>query len=500
MQEVGKIMFDWLRKVFSRKSEVPVSVVPKGGIRLSATLKAKTKPRSKYDYELKLPDIMPGVVPSGSKSGIAMDSNFAGGYQSYAPYGISGSIAGFPGYSYLAMLSTRAEYRAFAESLSKELTREWIAINSTETAGESTKTKVTELTKAVEDMDLKGTIQRAAMHDCQFGRAQLFLDIKGQEAKRNIPLVISEKTIRKGTKFEVKTVEPMWTTPSTYNANDPASKYFYKPEKWFMLGREVHQSRLLTVITRPLPDMLKPAFNFSGMSLSQLAEPYVDNWLRTRQSVADLINNFSTTAVKTDMGQVLSGEDDGDSMLDRVELFTATRSNKGVMVLDYEREDLVQVNTPLSGLHELQAQAQEHMCAVSRLPAIILTGISPSGLNASSDGEIRVHYDNIAAIQEAYWREPIDTVIKLLQLSMYGEIDPDISFSFVSLYQMTPKEEAEIRQYDSITAGNYVNAAVLDPAEVREKLARDPESGYVGLDLNTEITDPNLEDEDNDEK
>lgn len=495
-------MFDFLRNIFRRKPQsAPLSVVPKGNISSSAIYKAKSNsPKSKYHYELKLPDIMPGVVPSGAKAGIAMDSNFNGGYQNLSAFGVHAEVSGFPGYSYLAMLSTRAEYRNFAESLSKELTREWITINSTETAGEATKKKVTELTKAIEDMDLKGTIRKAAEHDCYFGRGQIFIDIKGQENKRNIPLIISNKTIKKGTKFDVKTVEAMWTTPSTYNAIDPADKYFYKPEKWFMLGKEVHQSRLLTIITRPLPDMLKPAFNFSGMSLSQLAEPCVDNWLRTRQSVADLIDNFSTTAIKTDMGAVLSGDDDGDELFKRADLFTATRSNKGLMVLDNEREDLVQVNTPLGGLHELQAQAQEQQCSVTRLPAIIITGISPSGLNASSEGEIGIHYDNIAATQESDYREPIDTILKLLQLCMYGEIDPDITFSFVSLYQMTPKEESEIRQADSVTAGNYVDRGILDPTEVREKLARDPESGYQGLDLNAVITDPNLDEEKDDEE
>jgi hypothetical protein len=82
---------------------------------------------------------------------------------------------------------------------------------------------------------------------------------------------------------------------------------------------------------------------------------------------------------------------------------------------------------------------------------------------------------------------------------MYGEIDPDITFSFDPLYQMTPKELAEIRTADSTTAGNYIDRGVLDPSEVREKLARDSESGYQGLDLSLEITNPNLEDEEDDE-
>jgi hypothetical protein len=257
-----------------------------------------------------------------------------------------------------------------------------------------------------------------------------------------------------------------------------------------MLGQEVHASRLMTVVTRPLPDILKPAYNFAGMSLSQLAEPYVDNWLRTRQSVSDLIDNFSTTALATSMDQILQGDDDGADLLDRADLFTATRSNKGLMLLDKEREELVQVNTPLSGLHELQAQSQEHMCSVSRMPAIVLTGISPSGLNASSDGEIRIFYDWIAAQQEAFWREPLEVILKTVQLSLFGEIDPDIGVAFVPLFQMTPKEESDIRLQDSQADCAYVAAGIIDPSEVRDRLAKDPNSGYDGLDTSVELVPP----------
>jgi len=161
-----------------------------------------------------------------------------------------------------------------------------------------------------------------------------------------------------------------------------------------------------------------------------------------------------------------------------------------LMLLDKEREELAQVNTPLSGLHELQAQSQEHMCSVSRIPTIILTGISPSGLNASSEGEIRVFYDWIAAQQEAYWRNPIEIILNVVQLSLFGEIDPDISFRFVPLYQMTEAEEADIRLKDSQTATAYVNIGSIDSGEVREKLARDDNSGYSGLDLSKEIVLP----------
>lgn len=448
--------------------------------------KSQATPRKSYAFPVKPPELAPGVVPSGRSAPVmATDSN---------PYQFAAATfpgGGFPGFSYLSQLATRAEFRQMASGMATEVTREWIEFTSKQDDDNDTADKI----KAIEDefkrLNVRGAIQTAAEQDCYFGRAQIFLEIAG--ADRKTPLVLDPRTVKKGSLARVVPVEAVWTTPSAYNALDPAAPDFYKPSTWFMLGQEVHASRLMTVVTRPLPDILKPAFNFAGMSLSQLAEPYVDNWLRTRQSVSDLLNNFSITALATSMDQVLQGEDDGSDLMARAELFTATRSNKGLMLLDKDREELVQINTPLSGLHELQAQSQEHMCSVSRMPAIILTGISPSGLNASSDGEIRIFYDWISAQQEAHWREPLEVILKAVQLSLFGEIDPDIDFSFVPLYQMTPKEEAEIRASDSQADCAYIAAGVVDPSEVRERLAKDPNSGFMGLDTSVELVPPNPE-------
>ena len=467
-----------------RNQEKPAAPKKGGGLRRAAN-KAKegASTAKSYAFPVKPPELAPGVVPAGVTAPVMANDS---GQYAYAAQTFPGG--GFPGFSYLSQLATRAEFRQMASGMATEVTREWLEFTSKQDDDTSNAEKIKAIEEEFKRLNVRGAIQRAAEQDCYFGRAQIFLEIAG--ADRSTPLILDPRTIKKGSLERVVPVEAVWTTPAGYNALDPAAADFYKPSKWFMLGQEVHASRLLTVVTRPLPDILKPAFNFAGMSLSQLAEPYVDNWLRTRQSVSDLLNNFSITALATSMDQVLQGDDDGADLFARAELFTATRSNKGLMLLDKDREDLVQINTPLSGLHELQAQSQEHMCSVSRMPAIILTGISPSGLNASSDGEIRIFYDWVASQQETHWREPLEVILKAVQLSLFGEIDPDIDFAFVPLYQMTPKEMAEIRLSDSQAATAYIAAGVIDPSEERERLARDPDSGYQGLDTTVELVNP----------
>ena len=476
-------MARWGSKPAAIAKDAAPSVGMSAGMAL-ARAKAAEKPVNAPKFAP--PVLPPGVVPAGEKAAIAMD--YAPGTYDFAnsAWGMSSYFQPFPGYPYLAGLATRAEYRAFADSLSSELTREWIKFkgaSDTEGDGEAEqdKVRIRQLEEAVKAHNLQDLFKLASTHDCFFGRGQIVVNI--DDAQDDLPLVLSPKTVKKGSLRGFSVVEAMWTTPSAYNSNDPTAPDFYKPREWFVLGKRVHASRVLTIITRPLPDMLKPAYNFSGISLSQLAEPYVNNWLRTRQSVADLVNNFSITALKTNMAQTLQGNSDGSDVFARADLFTLTRSNRGLMLLDKDAEELVQVNTPLSGLHELQAQALEQLCTVSRIPAVILTGVSPSGLNASSDGEIRVFYDWVSATQNAFYRHPLEICIKLIMLDIWGEIDDSITFDFNSLWQTSAKEESEIRTANANAATAYIDRGVLSPEEVRESLAADPNSGFSGIDV-----------------
>ena len=64
--------------------------------------------------------------------------------------------------------------------------------------------------------------------------------------------------------------KPTWSYPGVYNSSDPLAEDFYKPHTWYVFGKEVHRSRFLTLLSREVPDMLKPAYSFGGISMSQL--------------------------------------------------------------------------------------------------------------------------------------------------------------------------------------------------------------------------------------
>jgi phage-related protein (TIGR01555 family) len=430
-----------------------------------------------------IPPPMPGMVPEG-KPTLAMDRDigdlygWAGGYDG----GMVGEGLAFPGYPYLAQLTQRPEYRRGSEIIAKEMTRKWIKMTA---AGDGGKTaKLAAIEAEIKRLGVQDAFRRCAEHDGFFGKGQIYLDTGATDNPDELktPLTVSTAKIKKGGLQRLVVVEPLWSYPANYSATDPLRHDYYKPQAWYAFGKEVHASRWLTFIGRELPDILKPNYLFGGLSLSQIAKPYVDNWTRTRDSVSDLIHNFSVWVLATNMGSVLTGGG-GQGLQDRVTLFNNYRDNSGAMVTDKETEELKNIAAPLGTLDKLQAQAQEHMSSIFGIPLIVFFGITPSGLNATSDGELAVWNAWIEAQQEHLFGANLTKLLRIIQLSLFGAIDEDIGFAWEPLGKIDETAAAAIRKSDGDMAVSYIGAGVLAPEEERTRLAAEEDSIYPGLDV-----------------
>jgi phage-related protein (TIGR01555 family) len=469
----------------------PIAEVKQRKISASALAESKRKPDS-VEIEPYAPP--KGVIPANEvKTALAMDST---------PYGYVNTVYAdghFKGYPYLAMLSQLPEYRKMSEVIAKEMTRKWIKLTSTGDDDKSEKLQLLE--KALTKYKVKALFRKAAELDGFFGRGQIYIDVKkpsGEIASTDAdelktPLLRAKAKITKDALVGFKIVEPVWTYPSAYNSDNPLANDYYKPTSWYVMGKTVHSSRMIMFCSREVPDLLKASYNFGGISLSQLAEPYVNNWLRTRDSVGDLVHSFSMSGIKTNIADVLSGGG-GEALFARAQLFNNMRDNRGLFLVDKDSEEFFQFNTPLSGLDALQAQAQEQMASVSSIPLVKLLGITPSGLNASADGEIRVFYDWIHSVQEAMFTDPLNLILEIIQLSEFGEVDADIGFEFNSLWQLSEDEQATVRKTDADTDAVLITAGVISPDDARERLISATDNYYHSLEANPEIDDEEVDD------
>jgi len=437
-----------------------------------------------------LPPVPPGVLPAG-ETGMAMDSDLTGNNawaNSFAINGFWTEGITFLGYAYLSELAQRPEYRVISETIATEMTREWIEFTSTASDDDDKEERIKELEEEFNRLNVAAMFTRATQQDGFFGRGHIYVDTGDTDDPTELQQSIGDgwdklsraKLSKKPIKA-LRTVEAVWCYPTSYNSNDPLKDNWYRPDSWYVQAKIVHSSRLITLIGREVPDLLKPTYSFGGLSLSQMAKPYVDNWLQTRQSVNDIISAFSVFVLGTNLGESLQA--DGQQLFKRAELFNNLRDNRGLMMIDKDSETFQNVSASLAGLEGLQAQAQEHMASVSHIPTVKLLGIQPAGLNASSEDQMRVFYDYIHAYQEHLFRNPIRRLMGLVMISLWGEVDENIDFKFKPLFSLDEKSEAEVEKLKAETDQILIDSGVIAPDESRKRVANDAGSDYSSIDV-----------------
>lgn len=461
----------------------------------------------------------PGVVPEGQR--MAFDSALDGVAASLGAYasGNAGALQswladglGFMGYPYLAQMAMRAEFRKPCDVIAREATREWVRIKSTKNVDEAeydtdeearaareelsqeTAQKIADLEAELKRLGVRRLMYRLTLDSLLYGVSYAWIDVGSlpkDATGQNVPLKAVKHGVEKGSLNGLKRIDPVWTAPNYYNADSPYRSGFYDPDNYWVQGCLTHKDRLLKMVPYEVPDIFKPAFNFGGLSLTQQLRPYVHNFLRTRNSVSNITANFSKLVLKTDMAGNMGAPQGGmewggvnqASIQGRAAFMQQVSEGQDTIVADHQNEDVSIIATPLGGLSDLQAQAMEAMASIPGIPLVKLFGITPNGLNASSEGEIRVFYDEIAAFQENNLRPVLERILRLVQLHLWGDVDDAIDFDFVNLWQLDDEKAAMVEKTKAETDKVNIEAGKITPDEARMREEQDQNSIYRGVNL-----------------
>ncbi len=429
----------------------------------------------------------------GEKATLAMDSGFLPNQSlvdfvgnAVSSFGLFGS-AEFLGYASLANLMQDGILRLGADALADEMTRKWIEfayVGEDDENKEDTEKKIKDIEAEFVRLEVRDRFRQCEFFNEFYGGCLLYMNTGETDDPEELstPLVIDKAKITKGCLEELVVVEPVNVYPGIYNSNQPLKSDYFNPATWFVLGQEVHKSRLMKFEANEPPLLLKPAYNFFGIPPAQIVLDYVANFSGTRESAARLLQKFSLTYLKTNLESVLQGG--GTEQLDlRAQLLARSRDNDSLVVVDNETEDVAQINTPLSGVVDIVRQTLEFVSAIWHIPVVKFLGISPGGFNSTGDSDFQSFYDHCGSLQEKRFRKNVQTVLDAVQLNLGYELDPNITFKFVPLKEMTAKEMAEIAELKSRVNTNYVNGGVLSQEEVRQVLANDPDSGFNSIDV-----------------
>ena len=435
-----KTMKQKIRAVRRRASR-PVRPVDYEAVR--AQILAKDLRRTIPADGMKKAFALPVTLGTDEKTRLAMDAAF---FNNCALDSFSDTLAGhaiesgqfpytsFVGYGVLQQVAQNGMIRNCIKTVADDVTRQWITVKGGEdTAPE----KIEQLQRAQEKYGLRDLFNRAVAKVGFMGGAFIFIRTEGdagQEPDLSLPLRLNSKCaeLEKGDGLQFVVVDPVSVSPAEYNTIDPLRADYYKPQKWFVLGRPVHASRLLTLYANEPPLLLKPAYNFLGIPQAQILWDYVLHWNECRVAAQELVKKLSLLIYYTN-AQDRMADMNGVQELDTVmEMLQHYRDNNSVFLANRETDQVDNVQTTVAGVSDVVRQAQEMIAAINRTPAVKLFGISPSGFNATGESDIRNYNDHIRSQQELY-RPALMECLKAIQLVLWGEVDPAITFEWNEL-------------------------------------------------------------------
>jgi phage-related protein (TIGR01555 family) len=195
------------------------------------------------------------------------------------------------------------------------------------------------------------------------------------------------------------------------------------------------------------------------------------------------------------LSDLLSRDGGEDELLKRLMTIDLARGILGSMVMDSENETYEFKTAQLAGLQEVIDSTCSMLSSVTNYPQTILFGRSPAGMNATGDADFENYYSFIEREQKTKVRSIVETVAEIILQSakLRGIIDEVPEFQVVFNPLKTESEEqksaaelskAQAQQIRAQIAQSYVDMGVLDPTEVRKKLA-----GSDEFDIETMLDD-----------
>jgi phage-related protein (TIGR01555 family) len=181
---------------------------------------------------------------------------------------------------------------------------------------------------------------------------------------------------------------------------------------------------------------------------------------------AEIINDFIQVIIKMNgLSDKLMQENGAQEIAMRAYSLDTSRSNANLILLDAENEDYEKKASSISGLSDLWDRFSESICAATGYPITRLFGRSPGGLNSTGTSDLTNYYDLVSAYRSDAIEPIIDWMINLLVNQTEWVGTKDIEWSFASLVEHTPLENAQLEEIYSKIDWGYIDRGAIDASE-----------------------------------
>lgn len=253
----------------------------------------------------------------------------------------------------------------------------------------------------------------------------------------------------------------------------------------------VHHSRCIRQVGIELPYFQAITEQMWGESLIERLWDRLISFDNTTMSAASLVDRANLRTVGVDGLREIIGAGGAalQGLLEMFEMMRLLQVNEGLTLIDKE-DTFATTQYTFSGLSDVLLQFSQQLSGAGKMPLVRLFGQSPAGLGATGESEMRMYYDNINAEQESQFRNPVDTILRILWMSELGKPAPDdMEFTFKALWQMSATDKANNAKTTTETIlGPYENG-ITDRATTLSELKNSSSSTGVFSNITDEMID-----------
>ncbi|UVE47599.1 DUF1073 domain-containing protein [Pseudomonas chlororaphis] len=277
-------------------------------------------------------------------------------------------------------------------------------------------------------------------------------------------------------------VDPYWVMPELDAAaiQDPASLKFYEPT-FYQIGKQrYHRSHLAIYIPHPVADMLKPGYQYGGVSVPQRIYERVYASERTANEAPQLAMTKRLITFRVPDAALMNQEKLAAVLQDVNE----NMSNFGVWAIGQD-DNVSQNDTSLADLDNVIMSQYQLVASIANVPATKLLGTTPKGFNATGESEAEDYREELESIQT-------NDLTQLLErhhaIQMRSDIAPKLGIKplpttvdWRPLDSPTADEWANINKTKAETDKLLFDTGAVDGMDVRRRVAGDKDSDYYGL-------------------
>lgn len=217
-----------------------------------------------------------------------------------------------------------------------------------------------------------------------------------------------------------------------------------EPEFFNYYGHKVHKSRVIPMVGKIAPSLIRPKLRGWGVSVLETVIRSYNQYLKSVNLSFEVLDEFKVDVFKIDgLNNALMSPGGSDKVMRRIQMANLQKNYQDSIAMD-SKDDYASKQLTFSGLAEVMREIRMQIAADLRMPLTKLFGISASGFNSGEDD-----IENYNAMIESEIRSKVKfDLIRVLEVCCqikFGHIPDDLKVEFKPLRILTAEQEETVK-------------------------------------------------------